>query len=186
MVSEVGNAPLTGTPIRGRSRAAAFTRREFFDNLVGELRRTLPGSLADFQVRQTANLIKLFYGNERIHFEVWANSARHTLEVGLHFEDGPASTERYLSFFDDRIVELKHRLGSPIELERWTSSWGHLYETIPLPRLDGDVVKQTGERMILLITVLQPLVEQAGVAPERSGDAPGPGSGRWRGRRRRG
>jgi len=171
--------------IGGAVRSAALTRREFFLDLVDELRRTLPAPLADFQLRQTASLIKIYYGNERIHFEVWTNSARGTLEVGLHFEDGPASTEDYLAFFDDRIVEIKHQLGLPVELERWTPSWGHLYEVMPLPRLDRGVVKQTGQRLSLLISMLQPLVEQAGIPPGSVVQMRQPASGPWRGRRRR-
>ena len=74
-------------------------------------------------------LLKVHYGNERIHFEVWADGNRGFLEIGLHFEDGPASTAAYLAFFDARIVEIKHLLGAEVELERWTASWGHLFES---------------------------------------------------------
>jgi len=164
----------------------AQTRRDFFQDLVDELRSTLPESLSNFHLRQTANLIKIFYSNERVHFEVWVNGARGTLEVGLHFEDGLESTEAYLSFFDDRIVELKHRLGASVELERWTPSWGHLYEVAPLPRLEPPLVQRTGQRLSVLISVLQPLVEQAGIAPERPGHNRQPAGGPWRGRRRHG
>ena len=44
----------------------------------------------------------------------------------------------YLAFFDARILEIKHVLGAQCELERWTTSWGHLFESLPLPRLDRD------------------------------------------------
>ena len=59
------------------------------------------------------------------------------IEVGLHFEDGPVSTAAYLAYFDAHIVERKHELGPELELERWTPSWGRIYELVPLTRLDG-------------------------------------------------
>jgi hypothetical protein len=97
----------------------------------------------------------------------------------LHFEDGPVSTAAYLAFFDARIVELKHELGPEVELERWTASWGHLYELTPLTRLDRDLVDQIVERLASFISVLQPMVVAAAIAPERAA-APSEPRGPWR------
>ena len=130
------------------------------------------------------NLLKVYYDNERVHYEVWTNSTAGTIELGLHFEDGPVSTAAYLAFFDARIVELKHELGPEVELERWTASWGHLYELTPLIRLDTDLVEQIVERLASFITVLQPMVGAAAIPPERAA-APNEPRGPWRKWRRR-
>ncbi len=115
---------------------------------------------------------------------MWVNGPLEVIEIGLHFEDGPLSTAAYLAHFDRHIVELKHALGPQVELERWTSSWGHLYELAPLTRLDAAAVERTAARLAAIIMALQPLVETAGVAPEHSAVAVEPG-GPWRKWRRR-
>ena len=156
-----------------------LTRRDFFADVVERLRLLLPEGLAAFEHRATLNLVKLYYGNERIHYEVWTDGARGQIEIGLHFEDGPLSTATYLAHFDRHIVELKHALGAQVELERWTSSWGHLYELVPLTTLTAATVERTAIRLAEMVTTLQPLVEAAGVAPERAAQAAEP-RGPWR------
>ena len=123
-------------------------------------------------------LLKIDFGNDRVHYEVWPDSARNHVEVGLHFEDGPASTAAYLAYFDARIVEIKHHLGTGIELERWTISWGHLYEIVPLARLDFAFARTVGDRLAAQIDLLQPMVEEAGVPLERREPITGK-RGRW-------
>jgi hypothetical protein len=161
----------------------ALTRRDFFADVVDRLRLLLPEPLTGFRHRATMNLLKVSYGNERIHFEVWTNSQLGVIEVGLHFEDGPVSTAAYLAYFDAHIVELKHELGPELELERWTPSWGHVYELIPLTRLDGRLVERIARRLAALIAALQPLVEAAAIPPERSSQ-PAEARGPWRSWRR--
>lgn len=152
---------LSGSP-------AALTRRDFFADIIEHLRPSLPSDLQQFQYKANANLLKIYYANERIHYEVWTNSHTRTIEVGLHFEDGPLSTSTYLAHFNAHIVELKHLLGPQMELERWTTSWGHLYELLPLTPLNSRLATTLADRLAAMIGVLQPLVELAGVGAERS------------------
>lgn len=181
-IQTLPSAPSKPT-VTGATEGGGSPRREFLSDLVDNLRVRLPDGLADFRHRPGTSLVKLFYANERVHFEVWIDGGRGHLGLGLHFEDGPVSTAAYLAFFDARIVELKHDLGSGLELERWTASWGHLYEVVPLPRLDAAAVRRTADRLAALIVALQPLVEAAAVPPERSAADAGP-RGPWRSRRR--
>lgn len=159
-----------------------LNRREFFDAVVTATRGELPAELLGFRIRANTMLLKLDFGNERIHFEVWPDSWRNHVEVGLHFEDGPASTAAYLAYFDGRIVEIKHLLGLQIELERWTLSWGHLFETLPLRRLDRPFAQTVGKRLAVQIALLQPMVAEAAIPAERR-DATAPRRGRWPSRR---
>ena len=168
-------AASTDAPIPG------LTRRDFFADVRDRLRPALPAELSGFRHRQAPSLLKVFYDNDRVHFEVWANGAQGVLGVGLHFEDGPVSTAAYLAYFDAQIVELKHALGPTLELERWTPSWGHLYEIHPLTRLDAPTVTHTARRLAALIATLQPLVAAAAIPPERSASGePVERSGPWR------
>jgi len=159
--------------------APGLTRRDFFADVIDQLRLLLPSDLTDFAHRATTNLVKVYFGNERIHYEVWTDGARGTIEIGLHFEDGPLSTAAYLAHFDQHIVELKHALGPRLELERWTTSWGHLYELVPLAKLTAATVDRTARRLAALITALQPLVEAADIAAERTVQPTEP-RGPWR------
>jgi hypothetical protein len=115
---------------------------------------------------------------------VWTDGARGRVEIGLHFEDGPASTMSYLAFFDQRIVEIKHLLGPQIELERWTTSWGHLFESEQLGRLDPRFAETVARRLAAHIAILQPMVEEAAIPPAQRDVAPGE-RGPWRRRARR-
>lgn len=172
--------------LRGKrsSEAGNLSRREFFETVVVQVRAALPAELAPFRHRAHSWLLKIDFGNERIHFEVWPDSLRGHVEIGLHFEDGPVSTAAYLAYFDTRIVEIKHLLGQHVELERWTVSWGHLFETAPLERLDHHFARMVGERLAAQITLLQPMVVEAAVPPERH-DQRAAGGGRWSRRSKR-
>lgn len=147
----------------------AMTRRRFFDEVVGLLRPDLDAELGLFHHSANPMLLKVFFGNERIHYEVWPDSQRGHVEVGLHFEDGPVSTAAYLAYFDSRIVEIKHTLGATIELERWTVSWGHLFEIVPLVPLDRQFAREIASRLAAKISLLQPMIEEAAIAAERRG-----------------
>ena len=106
------------------TKAPAYNRAAFFDDITRYLRAELPPDLRDFQLRQTPFLMKLYYQNERVHFEVWVDPGRQQIEIGLDFEDGAESTAAYLAFFDERILEIKEQTGPELELERWTKNMG--------------------------------------------------------------
>jgi hypothetical protein len=168
----------------GSGRRSNLNRRDFFALVATQVRAKLPPELTDFRHHANIMLLKIDYGIERVHYEVWADGARQRLELGLHFEDGPASTAAYLAYFDSRIVEIKHHLGVNVELERWTISWGHLFESAPLRALDRNLAQTVASRLAAYITLLQPLVVEANVPIERRDEKSGP-RGRWRQRAKR-
>lgn len=163
-----------------------LTRKEFFADLAEQVQRQRPADQRTLESRATMNLLKLHYGaNYRIHYEVWINTERGYVELGLHFEDGPASTWQLLQHFDTCILEIKDELGVQAELERWTQSWGHLYELHPLQPLTDDFVTMLAERVVRFIAILQPILDEAydlGLAPT----TPHPSTFHERFRQRRG
>jgi hypothetical protein len=176
------NGPSAGgvfTAARGRR--GSLSRHEFFAAVAERVRPALPSELSGFRQRANMALLKIDYGNERVHFEVWTDGARNRVEIGLHFEDGPASTAAYLAYFDGRIVEIKHHLGWEIELERWTLSWGHLFESIPLAPLERRFAADVADRLARQIALLQPMVVEAAI-PSGQHDPPTIGRRRWRSR----
>lgn len=158
--------------------AKVLSRLEFFETVVVRVRAAVPAELRGFRTRAHSMLLKIDFGNERVHFEVWPDTLRGHVEIGLHFEDGPVSTAAYLAFFDTRIVEIKHLLGQHVELERWTLSWGHLFEAVPLGRLDGELAREVADRLAAQMALLQPMVIEAGIPPERR-DQQASTRGRW-------
>ncbi|HEX2282130.1 MAG TPA: hypothetical protein VHG52_10265 [Thermomicrobiales bacterium] len=154
---------------KARGKQQTLKRREFFEDVTDAVRASLSGEMQAFHARHTMNLLKIHYGaNYRIHYEAWINTNTGFVELGLHFEDGPESTGRLLEHFDRYIVEIKHELGAHCELERWTKSWGHLYETHPIRPLTDDFVEEIADRLVRMIDVLQPILDDAynaGLAP---------------------
>ncbi len=144
-----------------RPQANALTRRDFFHDVADALRQSLPEPLRGFEFWTGAENFKLNYGRPRVHYEIWTNGRDRHIEVGLHFEDGPESTERLLRFFDARIVEIKHELGPAVELERWTNSWGHLFRLIPYQPLTDELTAEVSQELTRMICVLQPLLDEA-------------------------
>ncbi len=153
---------MTVSPPGTGSTKGTLKRREFFDEVVDAVQEQLPAGMQPFQQRQTMNLLKIHYGaNYRVHFEASFVTEIGFIEVGLHFEDGPESTTRLLEHFDQYIVEIKHLLGQQVELERWTKSWGHLYEVHPIQPLTPAFARQIASRLALMITTLQPILDDA-------------------------
>lgn len=155
------NTELNRLWIKGRDASVnQMSRSTFFDGIVAVLRKELPEPLRGFRTRRFGHLLKVYFDNERIHYEIWVDSRRQQVELGLHLEDGPASTLAYLELLDQRIVEIKHALGPDAELGRWTLSWGHLIETWPLETLTKDLRATISERTLLYITTLQPMLDE--------------------------
>lgn len=176
----VEDAGAVATAEPSRLSFSVASRNAFFKRIGEQLARRLPSELAGFTARPYFNIMKVSYANERVHYEVAFDIHRRTMEIALHFEDGPISTLAYLSYFDQRILELKHTLGHQIELERWTVSWGRIYEIWPFDDLDTTTAERVAVRLAEYIAILQPLVEACGIAPERSAQPAGPPRDRWR------
>lgn len=151
---------------QGRVAAKPLSNSAFFARVAARLDGELPPDLGTIQVNALSYLMKIHFGNERVHYEVWPDRMRGKIEIGLHFEDGPVSTAAYLRYFDARIVALKDGLGAEVELERWTSSWGHLFYLLPWAPFDAETADEAATRLIRLIAALQPLVEAAAVPRE--------------------
>jgi hypothetical protein len=139
---------------------STMSRSTFFDGIVANLRKELPEPLRGFHTRRFGHLLKIYFANERIHYEVWVDTRREQIELGLHLEDGPASTLAYLEVLDRNILEIKHALGPDAELGRWTLSWGHLIENWPLDALNKELRELICRRTLLYIVTLQPMLDE--------------------------
>lgn len=183
---------------RHKTKEPRLTRKEFFYDVVEKTRLALPDELKGFQTSATMNLTKLYYGNYRLHYEVWTDARDNQIEVGLHFEAGEESTDRLIAYFDRYIVEIKHELGVETELERWTRTWGHLYQLMPYQPLTASLAAAIAGRLSRMIAVAQPILEEiepkaghaltdsAGSQPSLTLSTGGGDRSRWRHRARPG
>lgn len=163
----VGKRP-QGVP---RSSIPMHQRKAFFSGIIEGLSQYLPAELKDFRHRGgDFSLIKIWYDHYRVHYEVALDQQIGKIEIGLHFEDGPASSLQYLALFDAQILEIKDRLGVDVELERWTQSWARIYELRPLTTLDDNMLRTCIERLARFIIEFQPIVAGANIQLERPGE----------------
>ena len=134
---------------------------EFLEGVVAQVRAELPEEWAGFQVRRQAQLVKLWYREPRLHYEVWPVSGRDLVEVGLHFEAAAEVNVQLLRWFDPHIIALKDALDGAIDLEQWTPSWGHLYWVFPAPALTVALQREVAAWLARLIPLAEPLLQAA-------------------------
>jgi hypothetical protein len=144
-------------------------RKAFFSSIVRRLGADLPPDLRTFRHRGDFNLMKIWYAHYRIHYEVVIDQQIDKIELALHFEDGPASSLAFLALLDARILEIKDLLGPEIELERWTQSWARIYQLLPLGPIDDRVCDDCARRLVSMISLLQPIIDGAGIRLDRPG-----------------
>ena len=72
--------------------------KEFLAGAAELVRLQLPPELRGTRViGPMGPLIKLHYGEPKVHYEVWVRRRAGEIEVGLHFEGAPGDNARYLS-----------------------------------------------------------------------------------------
>lgn len=136
-------------------------RHQFLRDLPEKLRGLLSDEARDFTYKQRSGLAQLYYQDPATHFEAWFHWRTSRLELGLHFEKSARENDALFDAFDRRIVEIKFELGDSIELERWEKGWARIYETWPCEKIDDAFQKRMAERLARIISILQPMLEDA-------------------------
>jgi hypothetical protein len=134
--------------------------RDFLLALPERVRAELPDERRAFQWQQRFSLLKLWYREPRIHYEVWFHRRIERLEVGLHFEADPATNQRLLEHFDANLVVAKVEISERVEAEPWDRGWSRVYEMLPLEPLDDRYLRRVAARTARLIAVLEPMLEE--------------------------
>ncbi len=133
---------------------------EFLERFVAGLRPALPAELQGFSERYQGALVKVYYGDSGVHYEIWLRS-NGLLEIGLHFEASQETNERLLRYFSERAIEVIGQLGPQVDIEQWTKSWGRVHQTVSFTSPDEKLLAEAIERMAAMIAVLQPMLEEA-------------------------
>lgn len=140
----------------------AMRNRDFLSMVPELVRSMLPPHLREFQVvGPTMGLVKLHYGDRRIHYEVWLQRRHGQVEVGLHFEAEPERNARYLEYLSGRLAGVRDSLGPGVEAEQWTPRWTRVHRYVAFTSVDDDLLFEVAGSLAALIRNLEPLVREA-------------------------
>jgi hypothetical protein len=133
--------------------------QQFQVSLVEKTRKQLPRALKDFEPRSFFSIVKIFYRNPKLHYEVWVRGQERLIEVGLHLEADKPTNDALLAYFDAHAIEIHAELGSRVEIEQWTNSWSRVHEVMPYESLNADLVDRISAKLAKMVIVLQPMLD---------------------------
>jgi len=140
---------------------------EFLAGVRELVRMQLPVKLRDPQmVDSRGPLVKLFYSDPTIHYEVWVRKRDRVVEVGLHFEGPTESNTRYLDELTGRYPHIIGALGPQVEAERWTGSWTRVHQVVPFDNLDEDTLMVVSGCLAQMMIQLEPVIRKIERYPE--------------------
>ncbi|MDQ4148419.1 MAG: hypothetical protein M3164_00240 [Actinomycetota bacterium] len=144
--------------------------REFFEQIEDEVRGLLGPSLRGYRAQKSGRLIKLWYRDPSVHFEVqrlsprWSPGRGVWIEVGLHLESASADRNREL------LRELEDRRHLWDESLRNAAcgnsygprggSWCRISELVEVEELDDpESASEAAEKLALYVRALKPAVD---------------------------
>lgn len=124
------------------------TRAALIDDLHADLR--------DFHWTATSWMVKAWYGNRDLHYEIWVRHRARVVEVGLHFEADELTNARLLGAFRAHATKVKRALGPDARIEEWDKGWARVWEPFSLG--DEDVDDRVRSRFVDYVRVLEPML----------------------------
>ena len=150
---------------------AGLKTKEFLTEAVELVRMQLPPDLREVQVvGPMGSLVKLHYGDPKVHYEVWVRRRDRVLEAGLHFEGRPEENARYLSELTARHARAIASLGPEVAPEEWAGSWTRVHQEFPFTILDEDLLMVVSGRLAQMVRTLEPAVRK--IASSTTGATP--------------
>lgn len=159
--SDMGAAPQAqGSKYGSESILPALTPAKFMSAVGGAAVDALQDAGYIFQAQARGRLVKLWSGDDSsVHYEIAVHERSGQLEIGLHLE-GPADQNLALyQGFERCLLDFQAELGPGFWLEQWDRGWVRLYETEPLWPLDTVRVASVAERLVQLVTVVEPVYQ---------------------------
>ena len=147
--------------VRSGSKTPGLKTKEFLTEVVELVRMQLPPELQEVHVvGPMGSLVKLHYGDPKVHYEVWVRRRDLAVEAGLHFEGNPEANARYLRELTARHAKAITSLGPEVSPEEWVGSWTRVHQEFPFTILDEDLLMVVSGRLAQIITTLQPAVRK--------------------------
>lgn len=153
-------------------------QRALLKTLPDLIRPSVPAKLRGFRSgARWSYLVKIFYGNEAIHYEASHRAKEHTVEIGLHFESDELTNARLLGAFRIHERTIRRKL-TDARLEEWDRGWTRIWEPVTYERFDAALRDRLAERLGRYIAVLEPILRDElpadvpwAVAPARRSSA---------------
>lgn len=149
--------------------------RPFFDQIDDELRGLVGPGLRDFRSLRTSALVKVWYGDPAVHYEVqrlsmrWAPDPTHRLEVGLHLEYPVAErNDRLLGLVlsDGSWRGALPAAGAGRAVSPRAADWRRVSEFVEGGFADDpDLAGEVAERLAVYIRTLEPLLRRVRAEP---------------------
>ena len=102
-------------------------------------------------------LIKLHYGNPKLHYEANHQTRSQTIEIGLHFEADRFTNARLLGAFRVHQKKIQRALKNA-RLEEWDKGWTRIWEPLVYEELDAKLQSDVADRLARYIRVLEPML----------------------------
>ena len=124
--------------------------------------------LRNFHSERSGRLIKIWYSDPAVHFEVqrlsgtWSPRPQPCLEIGLHleFRDTGKNVEMLA-----RLLQERHAWAGGLDgaepgnaFGPMSAGWRRVSEVMDLPALDEDLAGEVAERLAAYIRTLHPLI----------------------------
>ena len=133
--------------------------KEFLTEAAELVRAQLPQSLGAPAVsRPVGSLVKLHYGDPKVHYEMWVRKRMGILETGLHFEGAAEENSRCLEAMRTEYADLISSLGPEVRAEEWDKGWTRVHHTFAFDSLDEDLLIIVAGSVSHMVRVLEPAV----------------------------
>lgn len=142
--------------------------RAFFDQIDDEVRGMVGPALRNFNSERSGRLIKVWYADPAVHFEVqrlsgnWSPRPSPCLEIGLHLESRDAGRNRRML---EQLLQARSSWEPGLEgaepgpaFGPMSDKWRRVSEVVDLPALDEDFADEVAERFAAYIRTLYPLI----------------------------
>ena len=138
-----------------------FKTKQFLTEVAELVRMQLPPEFKGVQlVGPVGSLIKLHYGDPKVHYEIWIRRRLGTIELGLHFEGVAEENLRYLDRLTTEYSSVIKSLGPDVEPERWAGTWSRVHRALPFSTLDEDILMVASGYLTQMVRVLEPAVRE--------------------------
>ena len=141
--------------------------RNFLQEVHEALSSRLPRSLRKYHWQEQPSILRVYYDNPDVYYQLRVRHKARSLEVGLHFEGPREEHAAWAEALTAHAQAIQAQLGPDVVLEESSRKSTRLHESLPLggnPKepisraLTSDRAVDAAERLARFVEVLEPLL----------------------------
>lgn len=136
-----------------------MNERSFLQAIPALVKAKLPKALQGIRTANGYALIKIFYGNPKLHYEVAVRAKVTLVEVGLHFESDGLTNAQLIGAFRTHERAIQKALPAG-KLEEWDKGWTRIWEPVEYETFDGALQREVVTRVVSYIRTLEPILRE--------------------------